>query len=102
MSLSCPYCKSKDLSRKGYYFVQFLRSERRRYICKDCGRTFSKQTFKPTYRQQKPYLNDQIFELSMSGVTQRRSARLLKCSKNTIERKLLWLSKYKKDEEKIQ
>lgn len=31
----------------------------------------------------------------MSGNTQRRTAKLLSCSKNTVARKLLWLARYK-------
>ena len=44
------------------------------------------------YRQKKPFLNLLILSLLMSGNTQRRSAKLLKCSKNAIAKKLIWLA----------
>ena len=54
-----------------------------------------------TYRQKKPYLNSQVLNLLMSGNTQRRVAKLLNCSKNTVAYKLIWLSKYKVSSEKL-
>lgn len=42
--------------------------------------------------QKKPYLNPVISKLLVSGNTQNRVAFLLKCSKNTVAKKLTWLS----------
>jgi hypothetical protein len=67
----------------------------RRYLCKHCERSFSRKTLSPIYRQKKPFLNQTIFSLLMSGNTQRGIARLLHCSKTTVERKFLWLYQYK-------
>jgi transposase len=74
--------------------VKHSGSKIRRYLCKFCRRTFSSKTFSPTYRQIKPFLNKLIFNLLMSGNTQRRTAKLLHCSKNTVAQKLVWLSQY--------
>lgn len=92
----CPHCFSTNFIRKGYYFVQIIRSKKRRYFCKTCQRYFSNQTTHSTYYQRRPDLNEKVFLLLVSGNTQMRSAQLLKCSPTTIARKLIWLSKYKK------
>jgi IS1 family transposase len=39
-------------------------------------------------------LNEPIFEKLASGNTQRRTARLLRCSKHTVARKLIWIAKF--------
>lgn len=93
--MRCPHCKSYHLSTKGRYFVKHSRSFIRRYRCQKCLKTFSKKTHSALYFQKKPFLNTPIFTLLMSGNTQRRTARILNCSKTTVERKLLWLSQNK-------
>ena len=90
----CPHCQSHQTIKKSFYFVRHSRVFIRRYFCKDCLKSFSGKTLCPTYRQKKPYLNPQIFKLLVSGNTQRGVARLLKCSKNTVNLKFLWLSLY--------
>lgn len=92
---NCPYCKSSLIRKKSFYFVKSTRSSIRRYICKLCHKTFSSKTFSPTYYQKKSFLNLPLLKLLMSGNTQRRAARLLGCTKNTVERKFLWLATFK-------
>jgi transposase-like protein/IS1 family transposase len=89
---TCPYCQSQQIIKKGFYFIKHSRSHIRRLQCLTCKKTFSSRTFSSNYHQKKPFLNSIIFNLLVSGNTQRRVARLLNCSKNTVERKLLWLS----------
>ena len=91
---TCPYCGSTNFKKKNFYFVQHSRSKIRRYHCSACKKYFSSKTLSPTYYQKKPYLNSLIFNLLVSGNTQRRAAKLLKCSKNTVSQKLIWLSQY--------
>ena len=91
----CPHCQSHQLIKKGHYFIKHSRSWIRRLKCSDCLKTFSSRTFSKTYNQKKPFLNSPVFQLLMSGNTQRRAARLLKCSRLTIERKLAWLNQHK-------
>lgn len=90
----CPHCKSHFTIKKSFYFVKHSRTFIRRYQCKDCSKSFSSKTTSPTYRQKKPFLNLQIFHLLMNGNTQRGTARLLHCSKTTVENKFLWLSQH--------
>lgn len=83
-----------EIKKKSFYFIKHSRSNVRRYLCQICRKTFSSRTFSPTYNQKKPFLNQLVFEKLASGNTQRRSARLLRCSKHTIARKLIWLAQY--------
>lgn len=90
--LSCPYCKTQKIHRKGRYFIKFSRSFKKRYQCSLCLKTFSQQTLTPTYRQKKPYLNCIINSDLVSGLSQRHIARRLNISRKTVDLKLLWLS----------
>lgn len=91
---NCPHCQSQKVRKKNFYFIKHSRSRVRRYFCQNCKRTFSSRTFSATYKQKKPFLNLLIFEKLSSGNTQRRTARLLRCSKSTVARKLIWLSTF--------
>lgn len=92
--MNCPHCQSNVTIKKSFYFVKHSRTFIRRYQCKDCFKSFSSKTTSSTYWQKKPFLNLQIFHLLMNGNTQRGTARLLHCSKTTVENKFLWLSLY--------
>ena len=85
LTMLCPRCQSSKIYKKGKYYVQHSRSWIRRYHCAGCLKTFSKKTNSSLYYQKKPFLNHLVFNLLMSGNTQRRAARLLNCSKTTIE-----------------
>ncbi len=91
---SCPHCSSNSIQKKNFYTIKHSQSKIRRYLCTSCNRSFSSKTKSPTYKQIKPFLNPVIFNLLMSGNTQRRIAKLIHCSKNTVARKLIWLSQH--------
>ena len=78
----------------GYFRTRYNHQPVPRYRCRECGKYFSSHTFRHTYRQTRPDLNRSIFELLCSGVTQRRIAKLLRCDRKTVARKLLFLSQY--------
>ena len=59
-----------------------------RFKCKTCQRTFSRQTFRADYRDQKPHLNAPLFSLIASGVGIRQSARTLGLTLRCTELKL--------------
>jgi hypothetical protein len=88
----CPHCLSQNIKKRNFYFVKVTRSRIRRFLCQTCKKTFSSKTGQPLYHQKKPFLNSRIFKLLMSGNTERRTARLLNCSKNTVSKKIIWLS----------
>lgn len=75
----------------------FLRRSDRKYIrryrCAKCRRSFSEATATLEYRQQKRQINPLLEHLLCSGVSHRRSARILRVHRSTIAKRLLYLSK---------
>jgi len=59
-----------------------------RYLCRTCGRTFSRQTFRADYRDHKPYWNQTLYLLVASGVGIRQSTRNIGMSLRCVELKL--------------
>lgn len=94
MSQTCPHCQSTHIQRRGYFYVRILKRYRRRFLCRGCGRTFSTQTNSNTYRQKRPDLNQTVRRLLTNGMSQRQIARVLECSKNTVDQKVTWLAKH--------
>jgi transposase-like protein len=94
MSRDCIRCGSGCSGSKNYgYFIR--RSDKKkllRYLCRECGLSFSQATFQSCYRQKKRRLNPRILELLCSGVSQRRIAILLKINRKTVARKLIFLA----------
>ncbi len=102
LPLKCAYTDCLTLSvgpefthivRIGFYF----RSSDSRYLprfrCNRCHRSFSNARFSPYFGQKKRKLNEPIRKLLISGVSQRRIARLLHISKNTVAKKFVFLAK---------
>ncbi len=92
----CPSgCSQRQNVRMVVRFGHFYRSSDRRKIqrfkCTHCGRHFSQASFSKSFGQNKRHLNHKIFLLLVSGVSQRRIARLLKCHLTTVSRKLSFL-----------
>jgi transposase-like protein len=87
----CPWCKDPKATviRKGYFDKASTRAEKiQRFHCKGCHRRFSTQTDSLTYREKKPHLDQPLFRLLCSGMSQRACARLLGCHPKTVARKL--------------
>lgn len=72
-----------------------------RYRCQRCRKRFSSATFEPAYRQNKRRLNYKLKMLLCSGVSLRRSALILNTTRKTVARKLIFLGKRAKVENKI-
>ncbi len=89
---SCPGCGSSHVNKKGYFRTKWNGQPVPRYGCRGCGRGFSSHTFRGTYRQKKPYLNELIFKWYVSGTTQRRMARVMAINRKTVARKFEYLS----------
>ncbi len=100
MKRLCPEseCPSKDhqaridpkvgrILRKGTYYRRSDGQHIPRFVCTACGTSFSSARSHSTYRQKKRQLNLKVCQLLYSGVSQRRAARLLKISRNTVARK---------------
>lgn len=99
MSISCLYCfvenkKSENhlpIVRRGYFRRKSDSKYIQRYLCLNCRRSFSRATSHAYYRQKKRHLNYPLNVLLCSGVSHRRSAKILGMSRTTIKRKLIHL-----------
>ena len=94
-----PACPHHTDGAKGFYVRKGTSRTKHdhqlvpRYRCKECGRWFNSRSFSPTAGQHKTEVNREIMELICSGVTLRRTARIARVAKKTVERKVRWLAK---------
>jgi len=109
MIISCPnfHCfdrkKNNNCSKDGFYFRPSDGRKIQRFKCKSCKKRFSKATFDLAYRQNKRRVNHKLKLLLCSGVSMRRSAKILKVHRTTIARKLRFLGlKARKSHQKFQ
>lgn len=65
-----------------------------RFRCSFCLKTFSVQTFRLDYRLKKPHLHLDLIGLFISKVTHRQSARVLRCTRRTVARRLALLGSH--------
>ncbi len=65
-----------------------------RFLCLECHRTFSTQTFRVDYRLKKPQLNHSLFPAFISKVTHRQAARVIGCSRDTVAHRLKLLGRH--------
>ena len=79
-------------TKYGYFYRKDGRYKVPRYQCRACGKVFSAQTFAPTHGQHKATVNKSVFKLLASGVTLRRTGRLVGITKDTVMAKLQWLA----------
>lgn len=63
-----------------------------RWKCQVCRKTFSQATLHPCFRQKKRRVNHSLFELLASGVSLRRSARILGVHRTTVARKFRFIA----------
>ena len=99
MKLKCPnQCLQDPSSHKsnfrkdGVYFRKSDSKTIQRYRCCACGKSFSKATFSPCYRQKKRRVNEVLFKLLSSGVSMRRAAIILNIHRKTVKRKMDFLA----------
>ena len=81
-----------QVRKKGYYYRRSDGQHVRRYQCTKCSRNFSSAALAPTYRQKKRHLNRWVLKHLCSGVSQRRTARLLGVNPKTVVRKFRFLA----------
>jgi len=94
--LCCPYrACSQHRAPTNNFYVRFGSYHPKcrphpvpRFKCRHCLRTFSRQTFRADYRDQKPHLNAPLFSMIASGVGIRQCSRVLKLSAQCTEHKL--------------
>jgi transposase-like protein len=84
----CPHCKSKQFIKRGFFPRVYGKPQKiQRFLCRQCRRTFSTQSTAPDRRQYKSFVSPLVFRLLMSGVSQRRCARLVGIDRKTVARK---------------
>jgi transposase-like protein len=90
------------VERYGRFFRRCDSKWIQRFRCHFCRRTFSKATVHPFFRQKKTRrLNRLILTLFASGVSQRRVAKVFGISKNTAEKKFIFLGKFTEHQNRI-
>ncbi len=78
---------SNHFLRYGSYRAKCRSQRVPRFRCRTCSRTYSRQTFRLSYRDHKPHLNLALLRLLTSGIGLRQSARVLKLSRRCLELK---------------
>ena len=73
--------------RNGFYQPKCRSQPQRRFRCRACRLSFSRQTFRMDYRDHKPHLNALLFESIASGLGLRQNARNLGLSLRSTELK---------------
>jgi transposase-like protein len=101
MNLLCPKCHSKSILKKGFYRQKLTRKKIQRFQCLSCFKHFSQSTLSMTYCQKKPFINKSLFLYISSGMSLRRTAKILNVSFSTIYRRFLWLSDVAKDKHSL-
>ena len=100
MKRNCPNfsCSNfKNVVIKDGFFKRACDSKTiQRFKCKSCGRRFSSSSDKLEIYQKKRRINVALYRLLSSGVSMRRSALLLDVHRHTIKRKLEYLGKKSK------
>lgn len=94
MKRQCPesVCGSRIIARRGTYFRRSDGQRIQRYYCATCKRAFSSGTTLACYRQKKRKLNHRLLLLAVSGVSQRRAAKILNVNRKTVVRKFRFLA----------
>lgn len=87
----------RDRVKVGYFVRKIDGSRWQRYRCKGCRRTFSDASSDIRFKQHKRHLNRDVAWLLVSGVSQRRSAMLLRLNRKTIVRKFIFMGRYAKE-----
>lgn len=97
----CPHCSKRSeyifddrtIRRHGSFYRTSDSKSVERFQCLLCKKTFSKATFDEEFLQKKRQKNNFIFELCASGVSGRRTARLLRINRKTVARRLVFFGK---------
>lgn len=74
--------------KRGYYRPKHNHQPVPRYQCKACGKWFGATQTKAIRHHKRPYLNQMVFKLAVSGASMRRMVEILGCSRTTIARKI--------------
>src|ERR1700741_947540 len=98
MRPSCPFFAlksdhvydSRTIVSFGSYHRTSDSKDVQRFRCLSCKKTFSSATKDPCFGQKKRQKNKLLSEYLASGVSQRRAAKLLRISRTTVARRLIF------------
>lgn len=83
--------------RRGHYRRACDGRAVQRFQCRECSKGFSAQTFRVDYRLKLSHLHFDVFDLLVSKVTLRQSARVLGTTRHTVEHRQLLLGRHARD-----
>lgn len=83
---------------KGYYQPKCRAVRVPRFVCRECGRGFSRQTFRQDYRDHRPDLNVRVLSRWVSGTGIRQIGRELGITKRNLEFKLRKIARHLRDQ----
>jgi transposase-like protein len=95
-----PHCISHrsplgwSFKKKGFFTRQHAPYTVQRYVCKQCGRNFSTQTFSVTYWLREPELLGTLFWRVLACSAYRQIAHELKVSHTTVQRQVERLGRH--------
>ena len=102
MMIGCPGFKAPKsdptlpnphrIVRKGFFRRKSDSRWIQRFLCRTCGKQFSRSTFSPRYYQKLRRINSPLYRLLTSGVSQTRAALILKVDPKTIARRFVFLA----------
>lgn len=93
-----PRCKfhfgtdSKFFVKNGWLATNKPPYRNQRYMCKDCGEQFSRNTFSLDFRKRIALLSEKVLQFSMNGMSNNSIARLLDISEGTVRDRLKEMS----------
>jgi transposase-like protein len=88
------FSRRSDFKRIGYYSTLANPKCIPRFLCKRCGRSFSRQTFSTTYWQKMPHLDRQILMYLVGCTGNRQLARACGVCHETIARHIARLGRH--------
>ena len=96
-----PHCRFHAETRPDWSFKKIGYQRRhsapvrlQRFLCHECGRSFSRQTFSTTYWQKRPDLTARILTKTIGGMANRQIARDLAVGVETVGRHIARLARH--------
>jgi transposase-like protein len=93
MKRGCIACGDKNSIQKfGTFYRKDDGKRIQRYRCASCNKAFSSATNSPLFKQKKRRINPKLRMLLASGISMRRSAKILNVAATTVERRTRYLA----------
>lgn len=102
LKIACPFHRPLpghtpcSVRAKGCFYRASDGKKLRRFLCLECGRSFSEATLTLEYRQRKRWVNEFLFTLLASNNSMRRSAIISRVTRKTVARRLSYFNEVAK------